>query len=41
MNEEFYIPRRRWGKSNIEIPVIPFGDASDEEACGCVSRQGR
>lgn len=39
---EFNVPRRRWGKSGLEIPVVPygtqgfgnnFGPVSDEEAC--------
>lgn len=42
MGKEFNVPRRRWGKSEIEIPVIPFGTTgfgghfgpvSDEDAC--------
>ncbi len=22
---EFNVPRRRWGKSELEIPVVPYG----------------
>jgi aryl-alcohol dehydrogenase-like predicted oxidoreductase len=47
MNTEFRVPRRRWGKSNIEIPVIPFGTqgfgnhfgfVSDDNACKLIRR---
>lgn len=47
MSGEFAVPRRRWGRSNIEIPVIPFGtqgfgnhfgQVSDEEACQLIRR---
>ena len=47
MTNEFNVPRRRWGKSNIEIPVIPFGTqgfgnhfgfVSDEDACKLIRR---
>lgn len=40
-------PRRRWGKTGLSIPVIPFGTqgfgnnfgpVSDEEACGLIRR---
>jgi aryl-alcohol dehydrogenase-like predicted oxidoreductase len=40
-------PRRRWGKSELSIPVIPFGTqgfgdnfgpVTDEEACGLIRR---
>lgn len=42
MNRQFNIPRRRWGKSELTIPVIPFGtqgfgnnfgNVTDDEAC--------
>ena len=42
MASKFNVPRRRWGKSNIQIPVIPFGTqgfgnnfgfVSDDDAC--------
>ena len=42
MSQEFNVPRRRWGKSGLSIPVIPFGtqgfgnnfgDVTDDEAC--------
>ncbi len=42
MSKSFELPRRRWGKSEISIPVIPFGtqgfgnhfgSVSDDEAC--------
>ena len=42
MNQSFTIPRRRWGRSELTIPVIPFGtqgfgnhfgDVPDDEAC--------
>jgi aryl-alcohol dehydrogenase-like predicted oxidoreductase len=44
---KFNVPRRRWGKSNIEIPVIPFGTqgfgnnfgfVSDDDACKLIKR---
>jgi len=44
---EFNVPRRRWGKSGLEIPVVPygtqgfgnnFGPVSDEEACQLIRR---
>ena len=44
---EFNVPRRRWGKSELEIPVVPygtqgfgnnFGPVSDEEACQLIRR---
>jgi len=47
MTNEFKVPRRRWGKSNIEIPVIPFGTqgfgnhfgfVSDDDACKLIRR---
>ena len=47
MTNEFRVPRRRWGKSNIEIPVIPFGTqgfgnnfgfVSDDDACALIRR---
>ena len=47
MGNEFNVPRRRWGKSNIEIPVIPFGTqgfgnnfgfVSDDDACALIRR---
>ena len=47
MSKEFNVPRRRWGKSNIEIPVIPFGTqgfgnnfgfVSDDDACALIRR---
>lgn len=47
MANEFNVPRRRWGKSNIEIPVIPFGTqgfgnnfgfVSDDDACALIRR---
>ncbi len=47
MANEFKVPRRRWGKSNIEIPVIPFGTqgfgnhfglVSDDDACKLIRR---
>ena len=47
MTNEFNVPRRRWGKSNIEIPVIPFGTqgfgnhfgfVSDDDACKLIRR---
>jgi len=47
MTNEFKVPRRRWGRSNIEIPVIPFGTqgfgnhfgfVSDEDACALIRR---
>jgi len=47
MTNKFNVPRRRWGKSNIEIPVIPFGTqgfgnhfgfVSDEDACKLIRR---
>ena len=47
MTNEFKVPRRRWGKSNIEIPVIPFGTqgfgnvfgfVSDDDACELIRR---
>jgi aryl-alcohol dehydrogenase-like predicted oxidoreductase len=47
MNNEFKVPLRRWGKSNIEIPVIPFGTqgfgnnfgfVSDDAACELIRR---
>ena len=42
MSQTFNVPRRRWGKSEISIPVIPFGTqgfgnnfghVTDDEAC--------
>jgi len=47
MNNEFNVPRRRWGKSDIDIPVIPFGTqgfgnnfglVSDDDACKLIRR---
>ena len=47
MGNELKVPRRRWGKSNIEIPVIPFGTTgfgsyfgfvSDDDACAIIRR---
>jgi aryl-alcohol dehydrogenase-like predicted oxidoreductase len=47
MANKFEVPRRRWGKSNIEIPVIPFGTqgfgnhfgfVSDDDACELIRR---
>jgi len=47
MTSEFNVPRRRWGKSNIMIPVIPFGTqgfgnhfgfVSDDDACKLIRR---
>lgn len=47
MVQGFNVPRRRWGKSNIEIPVIPFGTqgfgnnfgfVSDDDACELIHR---
>lgn len=47
MSNEFKVPRRRWGKSNIEIPQIPFGTqgfgnhfgfVSDDDACKLIRR---
>lgn len=47
MTNEIKVPRRRWGKSNIEIPVIPFGTqgfgnnfgfVSDDDACKLIRR---
>lgn len=45
MNSTFSVPRRRWGKSGLSIPVVPFGTqgfgnhfgpVSDDEACGLI-----
>jgi len=42
MSKSFNLPRRRWGKSGISIPIVPFGTqgfgnhfglVSDDEAC--------
>jgi len=47
MTIKFNVPRRRWGKSNIMIPVIPFGTqgfgnhfgfVSDDDACKLIRR---
>jgi aryl-alcohol dehydrogenase-like predicted oxidoreductase len=47
MASKFNVPRRRWGKSNIQIPVIPFGTqgfgnnfgfVSDDDACNLIRR---
>ncbi|MDE0042342.1 MAG: aldo/keto reductase, partial [Candidatus Poribacteria bacterium] len=47
MSQTFNVPRRRWGKSEISIPVIPFGTqgfgnnfghVSDDEACELMRR---
>ena len=47
MADKFKVPRRRWGRSNIEIPVTPFGTqgfgnnfgfVSDDDACKLMRR---
>ena len=47
MSQTFNVPRRRWGKSEISIPVIPFGTqgfgnnfghVTDDEACELMRR---
>ena len=47
MTNEFNVPRRRWGQSEIQIPVIPFGTqgfgnnfgfVSDDDACKLIRR---
>ena len=47
MANDFNVPRRRWGKSELSIPVIPFGTqgfgnnfgkVTDEEACELIRR---
>ena len=47
MSGKFNVPRRRWGKSDIGIPVIPFGTqgfgnhfgfVSDDDACALIRR---
>ena len=44
---DFNVPRRRWGKSELSIPVVPFGTqgfgnnfgkVTDEEACDLIRR---
>jgi len=37
MAGKFNVPRRRWGKSNIQIPVIPFGTQGFGNNFGFVS----
>ena len=45
MSQSFNLPRRRWGKSGLSIPVVPFGTqgfgnhfgpVSDDEACDLI-----
>ena len=46
-DQELICPRRRWGKTEISIPVVPFGTqgfgnhfgpVSEEEAAGLIRR---